>query len=239
MSSNGSLQPAIAPKHLHNPHATAGMRHPPDSFWLKRMLAIILTSHPPTATLVKLPLLRTGMASPLASFLIPRPWLLRDQKLEMQMFDFAKVRLFHSVAKSLQNPSETPRNSRLIVQLRMFHHVTTFQQVPLSVTLCHYVPCAVWNTQSPTQKLLWAFMGAILLTSAPPLLPKHPSCEPGWPDQWSASSFLGLSTFQDFCILFMLTKRSSISVPSRSEWWGWDCPNSDRAFSTNSTTSSM
>ena len=151
MSANGSLLSAIAPKHLHNPHATAGMRHPPDSFWLKRMLAIILTSHPPTATLVKLPLLRTGMASPLASFLIPRPWLLRDQKLEMQMFDFVQVRLFHSVAKSLQNPSETPRNSRLIVQLCMFHHVTTFQQVQLSVTLCHYVPCAVWNTQSPTQ----------------------------------------------------------------------------------------
>ena len=175
---------------------TAGMRHPPDSFWLKRMLAIILTSHPPTATLVKLPLLRTGMASPLASFLIPRPWLLRDQKLEMQMFDFVQVRLFHSVAKSLQNPSETPRNSRLIVQLCMFHHVTTFQQVPLSVTLCHYVPCAVWNTQSPTQNSYEHSWAATLLTSAPPLLPKHPSCESAWPDQWSASSFLGLNKWE-------------------------------------------
>ena len=51
------------------------------------------------------------------------------------------------IAKSIWNLLET----LLIVQLCMFHHVTTFQQAPLSVTLCHYVPCAVWNTQSPTQ----------------------------------------------------------------------------------------
>ena len=118
-----------------------------------------------------------------------------------------------------------PRNSELIVQMRMFHHVTTVKQV--------------WNTQSPTQNSYEAFIGAILLTSAPPLLPSTLCCEPAaGPYQWSRISWP-----QQCSILLHTFSHEPKGLPSACHPVlndGAGCPNSDPILNKfyHSTTSS-
>ena len=112
-----------------------------------------------------------------------------------------------------------PRNSRLIVQMRMFHYVTRFSK---------------FGTHSHQRKTPMSIHRRNLATSAPPLLPKHLCCEQQH-GHTNDPHFLASAMFNTFAYFFTRTQKvfhqlviqfwnDGLGVPIRTP------------FSTNSTT---